>query len=117
MDITRDEFYRAISDLKADVRQDLQGITRHLETLNGRTGKGEVADAEVRVRVTTLEEEAKRHRQRRSVDAGEGATWAAAAVTKREGYLIGLGLTILVAVLKVLEVAGTKLVHLLSTKP
>lgn len=114
MPISSDEFNRAIAGLDGQ----LQTITRHLEKLNGRTETNALELVRVAGRVTNIEEKLLDHPNRRKEDQGQGASWAEATVTKREGALIGLGLAILVGVLRVLEVTGTKLWHvLMSAKP
>ena len=114
MDITRDEFYRAVDGLKSDLREDLQRIDGRLDVLNGRTGKSEIDIGKLDTRVRNTEHEIFRrrrddHDQPHNRREGQGEAWAAAAVTKREGALIGFGLVILTATLKVLELVGTKL--------
>lgn len=118
MDITREELRQAIGDLKDDLREDLQAISNHLATLNGRTGKGEVDRENLRTRLVIVEKALIHHPNRRRDDDGQGAAWAAGTVTKREGALIGFGLVIITVLINVLELVGTKLWHvLMSTKP
>lgn len=118
MEITREDLRQAIGDLKADLKEDLQAISGHLATLNGRTGKGEVDRENLRTRLGSVEKELYRHAQRRKTDEGEGAAWATGTVTKREGALIGFGMVIITVLIKVLELVGTKLWHvLMSSKP
>jgi hypothetical protein len=116
-EVSREEFAAFCDRMYASMDDGFKGVHGRLDVLNGRTLKGEIDRENLRTRLVTVERELIRHPNRRKSDAGDGATWAAAAVTKREGYLIGLGLTVLITVLKVLEVLGTKLVHvLMSTK-
>lgn len=118
MEITRDDLRQAIGDLKTDLKEDLQAISAHLATLNGRTGKGEIERENLRTRLVSVEKEMIRHPNRRRDDHGEGAAWATGSVSKREGALIGFGLVIITVLIKVLELVGTKLWHvLLSSKP
>jgi hypothetical protein len=62
--LTREEFAETIADLKSDLREDLRGITEHLADLNGRTRKGEIADAEVRVQIGYLQAQLAAHHDR-----------------------------------------------------
>lgn len=126
MDISRDEFYRVIQDLKVDLKEDLAAIRDHLGTLNGRTLKGEVSDAELRLMVTELRKERdaqERYQDRRprhsggGEGVGQGEAWASNAVSKREGALIGFGLVIVTVLMKALELVGTKLWDVLVHHP
>ena len=130
MEITRDEFYRAVDSLKSDLREDLQAIQGRLDVLNGRTGKNEVEIGRLDTRLKNTEHEIFRRRrddaqdaaiasgrQKRNVREGTGEAWAESIVTKRERALIGFGLVILTVILKVLELMGTKLWELLTHKP
>ncbi len=113
--ISREEFYRSISDLKADLKEDLAGIQQRLDQLNMRTGKGEVADATLQARVTSVEKEVFDHPNRRQVDrVGQGEVWAS-AFTRRERTMIALGLFLVAGVLRAIELLGTKLWEVLMT--
>jgi hypothetical protein len=61
--LSRDEFAATIADLKRDLRDDLRAIREQLADLNGRTRKGEVADAEVRGQIAALQAQLATHEQ------------------------------------------------------
>ncbi len=125
MEITRDEFYRAVDSLKADLKEDIRGVHDRLDTLNGRTSKTEIVLEGLRVRVDSHETDMVRIRRednedaalalirrRRNVREGQGEEWAevaASTVTKREKALIGLGFVALSFALTLLQLLGTKL--------
>lgn len=129
VEITRDEFYRAVRELKADLREDIQAVVSRLDGLNGRTGKNEVEIGVLNTRVDLAEHEVFRRRRdqedsgaisvrsKRQTRNGTGEAWAEERITPREKALIGFGLVILSATLKVLELVGTKLWHVLMSKP
>lgn len=115
---SREEFTAFTERLYETMDGGFAKINARLDLLNGRTLKGELESENHRTRLVSLEKELFHRPSRRRDDEGQGAAWAKATVTKREGYYIGVGLAVLVAVLKVLEVVGTKLVHvLMSSKP
>lgn len=130
MEITSEQFYRAIESLKDDLREDLQAIQRRLDVVNGRTGKNEVEIGKIDTRLKNTEHEIFRRRRdledsgaiqvrsKRQTRTGTGEAWADERITKREKALIAFGLVILSAMLKVLELVGTKLWHvMMSGKP
>ena len=92
---SREEFERLYTSMDAGFK----GIHDRLDTLNGRTGKGEVSDAEIRQRVTSLEKEVFTMPRRRASDSD-------GRISKREGALLGLGLGILALILKLCLLLG-----------
>lgn len=133
MEVTREEFYRAIDSLKSDLRDDIGGIQDRLDTLNGRTGKSELAIGKLEQRVDGAERTISRRRlddeedavvaegrHRRNARDGTAAVLAedgGAYVSTREKALIGFGLAVVMVLLKVLELVGTKLWDVMTHKP
>ncbi len=125
MEVTREEFYRAIDSLKSDLRDDIGGIQDRLDTLNGRTGKNELAIGKLEQRVDGAERVISRRRlddeedavvaegrHRRNARDGASDAWAedtASHITRREKALIGFGLAVVMVLMKVLELVGTTL--------
>ncbi len=124
---SREEFAAFTGRLYKTIDDGFAAINDRLDIVNGRTGKSEVEIGKLDIRLSSAEQKLFRRRQdedsgtiqtKRTTRPGTGAAWAEERVTKREGALIGLGLTVLVTVLKVLEVLGTKLFHvLMANKP
>ena len=120
MEITSDQFYRAIDSLKADLREDLQAIQGRLDVLNGRTGKSEVEIGRLDSRLKNTERELFRRRNdpedsgtittrhKRQTRDGTGEAWAEERITKREKGLIAFGFIVVSVMLKILELVGTK---------
>lgn len=111
MEISRDEFYRAIDALRDDLKDGLAGTHDRLDVLNGRTLKGEVAHAELRADFRGLEKVVYR---RRRTDAGDDDE-PERSPAMRKG-LITLGLSVIIALLKLIEFLWDKLAHLMSSK-
>jgi hypothetical protein len=112
--LTRDEFKATMDRLYDTTDQGFKAMNERLDQLNGRTLKGEIADAELRTRVTSLEKELfSRPRRRRQDHAGEGEEWAA-AFTKREYALMSLGIAVIGVLLKLIEFLGERLWHVLT---
>jgi hypothetical protein len=98
---SRAEFTAFCDRLYEQMDAGFNGVHERLDTLNGRTGKGEVADAELRARITSVEKEVFNEPRRRS-----GDTPAPPLFTKREGALVALGIGVVGALLKVLLLSG-----------
>lgn len=101
---TRAEWQRLYQTMDAG----FAGVHQRLDVLNGRTAKGEIADAELRSRVTNLEKEVFALPRREDSKASE------AGFTKREAALGAIGVTIVMALIKVVEIMGTKIWTLLT---
>lgn len=116
MELTREEFYRAIDSLKSDVKEDVGAILSKLVSLEGRAGRGEVVAENHRTRILSLEKTRAKDgpRRRRSDTAGEGEEWAS-AFTKREYALMSLGFAVVMVLTRVIWFLGDKLWHVLST--
>jgi len=127
MEVSREEFYRALGGLKDDLREDLHAITARLDKLNGRTGKNEVEVGKLDTRLRSAEQKIYRRRldddeddvtasdrHRRDRNEGQGEAWAESTVSHREKALIGFGLVVLTVMIKVLEVMGSKLWEVLT---
>lgn len=80
-----------------------KGIHDRLDAQNGRVGKGEVADAELRQRMTSLEKEVFSQPRRRFTDVESERK---SRLTKREGTLIALGLGVLATFFKLCLLLG-----------
>ena len=99
---TREEFER----MYADMKDGFAGVHNRLDLLNGRVGKGEVAQENLRTRTVSLEKEmfhVDRAGRRDNDPETRQTTW-----NKREGFMIGIGIGVLWGVLKVLELLGGK---------
>lgn len=99
--------WREFSRLEATIKEGFASTHLRLDGINGRVGKTELANENHRARIVSLEKTTF-HRRRADV-SGQGEEWAERAVSKREGALIGLGLSILVVVLELLRVIGKAL--------
>lgn len=99
---TREEFYRAIDALKADLREHVNGINERLDTLNGRTGKGEIEIGVIGQRVTGLEKEVYARPRRRAEEISDERR----SVGKKDLGLAGLGVALLAVALKLLIMTG-----------
>lgn len=98
---SREEFKAFTERIYRQMDDGFGGVHERLDVLNGRTGKGEVADAELRQRVTSVEKEVFDGPRRRSGDSPVPPLF-----TKREGALVALGVTVLGALLKLMLVSG-----------
>jgi len=106
---TREEFAAFTTRLYQQMDDGFTGVHSRLDTQNGRLTKGEVADAEIRVRVVSLEKEIfSRGRGRRLSDQLDDEAATSVRFTKRESALIMLGLSIVYALIKLVEVVGSK---------
>jgi hypothetical protein len=103
--LTREDFAETIADLKTDLREDLRRITEHLADLNGRTRKGEVADAEVRVQIGYLQAQLAAHEARAAAARSVGPAPAEAASVhvlsaKAQAALVGSSIVLLTVLFK-----------------
>lgn len=98
---SREEFNRLYETLD----RGFTGIHNRMDVQNGRVGKAEVAQENIRTRLTSVEKELFRTPQRRRADA-EIAVAASPFFTKREKALIALGIATISALLKVTMLAG-----------
>lgn len=110
--LTRDEFSSAIAELKTDLRDDLARITEHLADLNGRTRKGEIADAEVRLQIGHLQAQLEAHEQRAAAARPVTAPAAAAATVhvlspKAQAALVGSAVLLLTVLFKIAGVVAS----------
>jgi hypothetical protein len=96
-----DRLYQTIDD-------GFKGTHSRLDLLNGRTLKGEQADADLRARVIGLEKEVFTRPRRRRHDGDEGTEVdkPRPLLTKRESALIGVGVMILAALVKLALFVG-----------
>jgi hypothetical protein len=104
---TREEFRDTMERLYDTTDQGFKALTERLDTLNGRTLKGEVGQAELRQRMVNVEKEVF-PRGRRSAGV---VSETAMALTKQQGFLVGVGLGAFWGVTKVVELLGTKAMH------
>lgn len=115
---TREEFDAFSDRLYHQMDDGFRGVHERLDRLNDRTGKGEVADAEVRTRMISLEKEIFRGRGRRLSDRTEPEETDDALkpmrFTKREATIIGAGLSIIFGLMKLVEFLGGKVYDLLT---
>ena len=100
-----DRLYRTIDD-------GFRGIHERLDKLNGRTGESErniAALAATQREVVKDVEDLQRHgiRRRRTDRQGDGEDWAG-AMTKRERWLVGLGLVVVTFAVEALRLLGSK---------
>jgi hypothetical protein len=79
-----------------------RGVHSRLDQLNGRTLKGEIADAELRARIMIVENELAGHPNRRTTDREQ----AARRLSGKDMALGGIGLTLLAGAIKLLLVIG-----------
>lgn len=78
--VNKDDLHDVRDTLSEQMQLGFGGITARLDVLNGRVGKGEVVDAEHRVRIEALERD-RLERGRPSADASPDDT---AALTRRD---------------------------------
>jgi hypothetical protein len=123
--LTRGDFTDTIADLKSDLRDDLRGITEQLAALNGRTRKGEIADAEVRVQIGYLQAQLAAHEARAAaarpvVAEPTPAPVAYALSPKAQAALVGSAVLVLTVLFKLIgavtSVVGAKALELLLKK-
>lgn len=100
---SRAEFKAFTDRIYQQMDDGFTGVHDRLDVLNGRTGKGEVADAELRQRITGVEKEVFNEPRRRATDP---PTPAPPFFTKREGALVALGVAVIGALLKLMLVSG-----------
>jgi hypothetical protein len=103
--LTRDEFSTAIAELKTDLRDDLRAITVHLADLNGRTRKGEVADAEVRGQIAVIE--ARLAASRGAAMAPDAPASVHALSPKAQAALVGSAVLLLTVIFKIAGVIAS----------
>jgi hypothetical protein len=105
-DVTRDELRDLRNDIVGRMTDGFSGVHTRLDTLNGRTSKGEVAIAAADVRMTNLEREVFRRRRVGSVDADDTGTprvSASRAFGQREVQIFLAGGGALIAAWKFVE--------------
>lgn len=106
--------FKAFTDRLYQTTDDgFRGVHDRLDVLNGRTQKGEVASAELRSRVVSLEKEIFRRRVTDGPDGGPGP--AVPFFTKREKALVGLGVVVVGALMKFMLLAGEFVVEVART--
>lgn len=96
---TREEIAR----LYTTVDEGFRGIHARLDLLNGRTLKGEVSDAALTQRVTSVEKEVF---SRRRIDRPLSTMGRRSLLTKRETGLVAAGVAILAALFKLTIILG-----------
>lgn len=86
------------------------GINSRLDLLNGRIGKGEVSDAELRTRIVSLEHEVFRERRHGGDRRGEmnADDVVAPVVSRKEGAIAMISLAGLVTALEIIKFLLTK---------
>lgn len=100
---SRAEFKAFTERVYEQMDDGFSGVHSRLDVLNGRTGKGEVADAELRQRITSVEKEVFDEPRRRATDVPAPAP---PFFTKREGALVALGVAVVGALLKLMLLSG-----------
>lgn len=103
-DLSRDEFYRAIDGLKTDLTSDIGGIHDRLDTLNGRTGKGEVERAELKQRIVSVEKEV--FRRRHGERSSSGGAQSTSRLSKKDTGLAALGVGLAFTAVKLFILLG-----------
>ena len=101
--LSREEFVETIADLKSDLREDLRGITEHLADLNGRTRKGEVADAEMRGQIALLQVQLEAHDPRAAAarpPVAEASGSVHVLSPKAQAALVGSSVVLLTVIFK-----------------
>lgn len=106
--LTRDEFKGFTERLYQTTDDGFRGVHDRLDTLNGRTLKGEIAHAELKARLISVEKEVFRRR----ADDHAVPIATPSYFTKREKALVGLGILFVTALVKVLLMAGQFVVEL-----
>ena len=104
--LTREELLAVLADLKGDLRDDLRVIRDHLADLNGRTRKGEVADAEVRTQIGYLQAQLAAHEDRAAAARTPGAE-AHVLSTKAQAALVGSAVLVITGVFKLVGVLAS----------
>lgn len=99
--LSREEFTAFTTRIYQQMDDGFSGVHERLDTLNGRTGKGEVERENHRTRIVSLEKEIFSEPRRRSTDVQTSPFF-----TKREGALVALGVAVIGALLKVLLLSG-----------
>jgi uncharacterized 2Fe-2S/4Fe-4S cluster protein (DUF4445 family) len=79
--VNKDDLHDVRDTLSDQIQSGFTGITARLDVLNGRVGKGEVSDAEHRIRLDNLE---RLEREKRSTPAAGTAIEEQAAITRRD---------------------------------
>lgn len=102
---SREEFKAFVARVYEQIDDGFSGVHSRLDVLNGRTGRGEVADAELRQRITSVENELFNAPRRRATDPAVTVV-TPPLFTKREGALVALGVTVVGALLKLMLVSG-----------
>lgn len=100
---SRAEYTAFVERVYHTIERGFEQINERLDTLNGRTLKGEVADAALTVRIQNLEKEVFRERRTGSDRRGSDGEIAPAPVSRREGAVALAALAACVTALKVLE--------------
>lgn len=107
---SRPEYTAFVERIYHTMEAGFKQINERLDVLNGRTGKSEISDAEIRARVVSLEKEVfrekrsgadRRHDDREAPEEPE-------RVSRRDGAIAAASLTALVIALKVIEILLTK---------
>jgi hypothetical protein len=102
---SRAEYTSFVERVYHTMEAGFEQINERLDVLNGRTGKGEIADAEIKARVVSLEKEVFQRPRRRAEDHDEFEQ----RNSKREAALVAAGLAIIMALIRLAEFLGAKL--------
>ena len=97
--VNKDDLHDVRDTLSQQIQQGFNGMNARLDVLNGRVGKGEVSDAEHRIRLDNLEREA---REKRAQPVQGAAIEEQAAITRRDlkvGVAVISGAIVLMQVL------------------
>jgi len=80
--VNKDDLHDVRDSLSNQMQLGFGGITARLDVLNGRVGKGEVADAELRTRIESVERDVRENK--RQPPAQGAAIEEQAAITRRD---------------------------------
>jgi hypothetical protein len=82
--VNKEDLHDVRDTLSDQIQLGFGGITARLDVLNGRVGKGEISDAETRIRIENLEREVREKRSAQSVPVVGAAIEEQAAITRRD---------------------------------
>lgn len=102
---SREEFKAFVDRVYQQMDDGFSGVHERLDTLNGRTGKGEVERENLRTRIVSLEKETFSEPRRRVTDV-ISAPPPPSFFSKREGALVTLGVAAVATLLKLLLLSG-----------
>jgi hypothetical protein len=81
--VNKEDLHDVRDTLSDQIQLGFGGITARLDVLNGRVGKGEISDAETRIRIENLEREV-REKRNQGIPAAGAAIEEQAAITRRD---------------------------------